>query len=166
MYVSFTHHLKPCCGALWFCLRLERAPSPFLQATVYAYFCRTNKNRLMWQWLWKCCCCCCCAPAPPVMATGESAQWTQAAQRYSEHQRGLQEVGEQLKKDRVALYPPGNVVHLKPKSDGGWDMAWTDGPGLGEIQITMPHMLRDHMPDRVLNALQGAVTGVPGLVEC
>ncbi|XP_035779280.1 diacylglycerol lipase-alpha-like isoform X2 [Anopheles albimanus] len=115
--------------------------------------------------------CCCCGPEPTsvmMMSTKDSN-----VQRYKQDRNSARQSTVHPNDNSIALtlhhplYPPGRIIHIVrhhpvqedqilKKREPVYQAIWADNADFDEVLIS-PVMIQDHMPDKVLAALEKVV---------
>ncbi|XP_050083818.1 diacylglycerol lipase-alpha isoform X2 [Anopheles aquasalis] len=115
--------------------------------------------------------CCCCGPEPTsvmMMSTEDSN-----VQRYKQDRNSARQSTVHPNDNSIALtlhhplYPPGRIIHIVrhhpvqedqilKKREPVYQAIWADNTDFDEVLIS-PVMIQDHMPDKVLAALEKVV---------
>ncbi|XP_049532144.1 diacylglycerol lipase-alpha [Anopheles darlingi] len=118
--------------------------------------------------------CCCCGPEPTsvmMMSTKDSN-----VQRYKQDRNSARQSTVHPNDNSIALtlhhplYPPGRIIHIVrhhpvqedqilKKREPVYQAIWADNTDFDEVLIS-PVMIQDHMPDKVLAALEKVVASV------
>ncbi|XP_058444462.1 diacylglycerol lipase-alpha isoform X1 [Malaya genurostris] len=126
--------------------------------------------------------CCCCGPEPTSVT--EMSNKVENVQRYEQDRNSARQSTVHPNDNSIALtlhhplYPPGRIIHIvrhhpsqaDHKYEKGWrqmlkkhepvyQAIWANNTDFDEVLIS-PVMLQDHMPDKVLAALNKVITTV------
>ncbi|XP_047740268.1 diacylglycerol lipase-alpha isoform X2 [Hyalella azteca] len=110
---------------------------------------------------------CCGSGAPPVIedeAEGPAEQWSSSRRKLSRNPASHPSDATIELTVHRPLYPPGRILHVVRHHPGPgprwrrsgkpvYQAVWVDNEDFGEVIIS-PCMIQDHMPDKVLEALE------------